>query len=219
MPDRVAAEGKKTIFQIAFGGIDPRDHEQYAFYETIAGGYGARPTKDGEDAVQAHYQNTENSPVEELEGSYPVMILGYELVPDSEGPGRHRGGLGLRRTYRFKDHAPVVTILADTARFAPRGLSSGLDGRTARFLYYADDLHPVPITSKCTFRAESNSMLVVETPGGGGYGSPYERDPESVLRDVRDGKVSPERALSAYGVFVDTERWVADTARTADLRE
>ena len=77
MPERVAAEGKKTILHIAFGGVDPRTNgHSYVYLETLAGGYGARPTKDGEDAVQAHYQNTENSPIEEMEIGYPVMIRG-----------------------------------------------------------------------------------------------------------------------------------------------
>jgi N-methylhydantoinase B len=146
------------------------------------------------------------------------MILGYELVPDSEGPGRHRGGLGLRRTYRFKDHKAIVTILADTAKYAPRGLDSGLEGRTSHFIYYPDDKHPTPVGSKSTFTAVPNSILVVETPGGGGYGLPARRDPEAVLRDVRDGKVSPERALSAYSVAIDTQRWIVDQAKTDSLR-
>ena len=206
MPEKIAAEGKKTIFQVAFGGVDPRDGDRYAFYETMAGGYGARPTKDGEDAVQAHTQNTQNSPVEELEVGYPVMILGYSLIPDSEGAGRFRGGLGLRRTYRFVDHKAIVTILADTAKFAPRGLDGGLEGRTSHFIYYpGDSKAPVPVRSKTTFEAGPNRILVVETPGGGGFGTPSQRDPEAVLRDVRDGKISLERASSIYRVAIDSE--------------
>lgn len=138
MPDRVPAETKKTILHIAFGGVAPRSKEYYVFLETNAGGFGARPTKDGVDAVQPALQNAENSPVEELEVGYPVLILRYELLPDSEGAGRFRGGLGLRRDYQFRDHEATVTILADTAKFPARGIFGGLDGRTARYLLNPD---------------------------------------------------------------------------------
>jgi len=75
-----------------FGGIDPRTGSYFAFYEAMAGGYGARFSKDGIDAIQPHVQNTENSPVEETEASYPMRIVRYALIPDSEGAGQHRGG-------------------------------------------------------------------------------------------------------------------------------
>jgi N-methylhydantoinase B len=98
-PERMAAGSKGCLCNIAFGGVSRREGERYVFYETMGGGYGARATKDGIDAVQPHGQNTENSPIEETEAGYPVRILRYEMVPDSEGAGRFRGGLGLRRDY------------------------------------------------------------------------------------------------------------------------
>ncbi len=219
VPERIPAEGKKTLFHVAFGGRDPRDGEDYAFLETVAGGYGARPTKDGEEAVQAHHQNTENSPVEELEIGYPVMIAAVELVADSEGPGRFRGGMGVRRVYKFLDHEPVVTLLADTAKIPPHGLRGGLDARVAKFVYYPDaGRPPEALPSKTTFRSRANGILVVETPGGGGYGSALMRDPEAVLEDVRNGKVSLERAEAIYGVAIDVTRWEVEVAKTRELR-
>ena len=89
------------------------------------------------DAVQAHFQNTENAPIEETEASYPVRIVRYGLIPDSEGAGRHRGGLGLRRDYVFPGHIPSFSILSDKARFAPWGLFGGAGGA-------AGELHPEP---------------------------------------------------------------------------
>jgi len=218
MPNRVAAEGKKSVFHVAFGGISPHDGEQYAFLETVGGGYGARPNKDGEDAVQAHTQNTENSPVEELETGYPAIILSYELLADSEGAGKFRGGLGLRRSYRFIDHEPVVTILADTAKFTPRGMAGGLEGRGSHFTYDPDGSHATPITSKNTFTSKPDGIFIVETPGGGGYGNALDREPESVLRDARNGKISLARAESVYGVIIDPIIWAVNVERTRALR-
>jgi N-methylhydantoinase B len=110
LPDRVLAGTKGCICNIAFGGINPTTDEYFTYYETIAGGYGATLRNDGMDAVQAHFQNTENAPVEETEASYPVRILRYELIPNSEGAGRHRGGLGIRRDYTFPGHTPSFSM-------------------------------------------------------------------------------------------------------------
>ena len=121
MPDKVPAGTKGMICHVGFGGEDPRTGDYYTFLETLAGGYGGRIRSDGPDAVQTHIQNTQNAPVEETELNYPVRVARYSLIPDSEGPGRFRGGLGLCREYVFPDHEPIFTTLADRARFAPVG--------------------------------------------------------------------------------------------------
>ena len=218
MPDRVPAETKKTILHIAFGGVDPRNKEYYVFLETNGGGFGGRPTKDGVDAVQPALQNAENSPVEELEIGYPVLILRYELIPDSEGAGKFRGGLGLRRDYQFRDHEANVTILADTAKFPARGIFGGLDGKTARYLLNPDGENFKDVGSKSTFYANPTDIVSIQTPGGGGYGNPFERDPMAVLDDVRCGKVSLDRAREVYGVVINLESWSVDMQETSRLR-
>ena len=119
LPERVVAGTKGCVCNIAFGGMDPASDEYFTYYETIAGGYGATLTTDGMDAVQAHFQNTENAPVEETEANYPVRIVRYELIENSEGGGRHRGGLGVRRDYTFPGHAPSFSILSDKAIAVP----------------------------------------------------------------------------------------------------
>lgn len=200
MPESVPAEGKKSMFHIAFGGVDPRDQERYVFLETIAGGYGARSNKDGPDGVQAHFQNTENSPVEELEVGYPVLIERYELRPDSGGPGRFRGGLGLRRDYRFRDHVATVTILADTAKFPARGMLGGLDGVPASFVLNPDTDEEVSLVSKVTFETRPNQVLSMRSPGGGGYGKPKRRGRAEVAEDLLEGKISSRAARKIYGL-------------------
>ncbi|MDG6926548.1 MAG: hydantoinase B/oxoprolinase family protein, partial [Nitrososphaerota archaeon] len=202
MPERVAAEGKKTMYHLAFGGIDPRSQERFVFLETMAGGYGARPSSDGPDAVQAHHQNTENSPVEELEIGYPVILTRYELVPDSGGAGKYRGGLGLRREYMFRTNV-TATILADTALIAPRGSMGGKDGTVSRFVLRPASGKAKSLRSKTTFEVEKDSVLSLVTPGGGGYGSALDREPSLILDDVKNGKVSAKAALTLYGVKVD----------------
>lgn len=105
-------------------GLNPRTNEYYTFMETIVGGYGGRYRLDGLDAVRSHIQNMENSSVEEMEKHYPILIKRYDLIPDSEGAGQHRGGLGVRRDGCFLDHVSTFSILSDGAR-QRRGLTSG----------------------------------------------------------------------------------------------
>ena len=134
LPEKVPAGTKAMICHAGFGGRDPRSGEYYCFLETLAGGYGARWSSDGPDAVQTHAQNTQNAPVEETRAELPeCAIPRYSLVEDSEGPGRFRGGLGLCREYTFVDHEPLFTILADRARFPPWGLFGGEEGLRARY--------------------------------------------------------------------------------------
>ncbi len=217
IPDRVPAGTKGMMSQVGFGGIDPQTGELYAFYETVAGGYGGRVASDGPDAVQNHGQNTENAPIEETEINYPVRILRYELVEDSEGGGKYRGGLGLRRDYLFPDHETSFTILADRDRWGPWGLFGGLSGLKASYLVESQG-ETVALGSKVTVELKPGDVVSFRTCGGGGYGAPVERDPELVLRDVREGKVSPERGRKVYGVVIDTENWKVDEVETEKLR-
>ena len=218
LPQRVVASAKGSVIHAAFGGRNPRDGSYYTFVETVAGGYGARPTKDGIDAVQAHVQNTENAAIEESENNLPFLITRYELIADSEGPGRFRGGLGLRRDWQFVDHEVTFTLLADNSKNAPWGLFGGGSGASARFVRNPDGA-ATPLPSKATMRLAPNDVISYRTPGGGGYGSVLERDPQAVLWDVINGKVSLTRAREVYGVAIDLERRVVLDAETAALRQ
>ncbi|MFZ4660695.1 MAG: hydantoinase B/oxoprolinase family protein [Caldilineaceae bacterium] len=217
LPHLIPAGTKAMICHAGFGGIDPRRQEYYCFLETLAGGYGARQTLDGPDAVQTHGQNTENAPVEETEINYPVRIVRYELVDDSEGAGRHRGGLGLRRDYLFPDHEVSFTILADRERWGPGGLFGGEAGQKASYFLNAGD-EATELGSKVTVQLAPGDVVSYRTCGGGGYGSPLERDPALVLRDVREGKVSLERAQTVYGVVIDVATWTVNEVVTKRTR-
>jgi N-methylhydantoinase B len=213
-PERLPAGTKAMMCQAGFGSLDVEAGTYTCFYDTFAGGYGARYASDGPDAVQTHGQNTENAPVEETELNYPVRIDGLALVENSEGPGRFRGGLGLRKDYRFDLHT-TFTILADRDRSGPWGVFGGHAGRVAEYVHIRDGVER-RLSSKTTLDLVPGDVISVRTCGGGGYGPPTERDPERVLRDVLQGKVSAERAREIYKVAIAERR--VDLASTEDLR-
>ena len=217
IPEKVPAGTEAMICHSGFGGSDPYRNETYCFLETIAGGYGGRASKDGPDAVQPHGKNTANAPVEETELNYPVRITRYELVENSDGPGKYRGGLGLRRDYFFPDHEASFTILADRERWGPHGLFGGLPGERAHYVLNPDS-DATELGSKVTVQLKENDVVSYRTCGGGGYGPPQERDPEDVLWDVRNGKVSVERARKFYRVEVDADSLTVDLEATSRLR-
>jgi N-methylhydantoinase B len=156
---------------------------EFTYYETIAGGFGGRPSKDGMDGVQVGMTNTLNTPVEALETEYPLRVERYALRPSSGGDGRHRGGLGIDRTLTVESDA-TVSLLTERRRTAPRGLDGGEDGALGENLI---DGEAVP--AKTSVDVAAGSTVSVRTPGGGGHGDPAERDPEARERDRRDGKV------------------------------
>ncbi len=216
LPERVPAGSKGMICHVGFGGRNPRDGELYAFLETVAGGFGGRASSDGPDAVQPHPQNTENAPVEETEINYPVRILRYEMIEESEGPGEHRGGLGLRRDYTFEDDVSF-TILADRDKWGPSGLFGGLAAGPAHYILNPDT-DPTVVSSKTTLALHAGDVISIQSCGGGGYGPPDHRDPAAVLKDVLESRISAARAADAYHVVIDTGSGTVDEAATAVLR-
>ena len=219
LPDEVPAGTKAMQCHSGFGGEHPRTGEYYCYLETLAGGYGARSRSDGPDAVQSHGQNTENAPVEELESNYPLRIDRYGLIPDSEGPGKFRGGLGIRRDYLFPSET-IFTILADRDRAGPHGLFGGQPGSISVYALMRDG-EETHLSSKSTVQLQPGDVISYRTSGGGGFEDPLLRDPERVLSDVADGKVSVERASRVYGVVIseDGAGYSIDQAATEQLRE
>jgi N-methylhydantoinase B len=217
LPERIPAGTKAMMCHAGFGGVDPRNGEYYCFLETLAGGYGGRFGRDGPDAVQTHGQNTENAPIEETELNYPVRITRYELVEDSGGAGKYSGGLGLRRDYLFPDHAATFTVLADRDREGPWGLFGGQAGQRAEYILNPDG-EARRLSSKITVELAPGDVVSYRTCGGGGYGNPEERDPQLVLRDMREGKVSLQRAKEIFRVAINPLTWTVDREETARLR-
>jgi N-methylhydantoinase B len=149
---------------IMLGGKD------WAVYETIGGGSGGRPDSDGVDGVQVNMTNTQNTPAETIEATYPLRVVRYELRDNSGGRGLHRGGNGIiREIMLLRD--TTVTVVGDRMRHGPWGLKGGEPGQTSYYsLVTRDD--EIILGSKQTVKAKAGSVLRIFTPGGGGYGAP-----------------------------------------------
>jgi len=198
LPARVPASGKALIVNLGFGGNDPRRGEYYCYMETVAGGGGARPTKDGPTAVQTNLHNTENAPIEEVEMNYPIRIARYGLIRDSGGPGKFRGGLSVQRDFEFPYDACTFTILSDGRKFAPWGLAGGLPGACAKFVLDPEGAAQ-DLPSKITLTVPKGGRVSVRTPGGGGFGDPRARDTDAVREDLRNDYISETSARENYG--------------------
>jgi N-methylhydantoinase B len=153
-----------------FGGIDPRNGQAFAYYETVSGGMGARPTMDGLSGVHTHMTNSLNTPIEALEHAYPVRVERYSLRRDSGGHGRWQGGDGVVRQIRFLTKAQI-TLLSDRRKFAPYGLHGGQPGATGLNILIRSDGTQEEVASKLTTWVQAGDTLSIETPGGGGWGS------------------------------------------------
>lgn len=163
-PDRIPAASSGTMNNLSFGGAG------FAYYETIGGGMGASPLADGLSARHTHMTNSWNTPVEAFEHQYSLRIESYRVRRGSGGPGKHRGGDGIVREFRFLAPAEV-TLIADRRARGPWGLAGGSPGKPGRdFLKTAKRTQAIP--SKTRFQASKNDLLHIETPGGGGWGKP-----------------------------------------------
>lgn len=168
LPEKVPAASAGSMSNIAFGGINPRTGHVYAYYETIAGGMGARPGKDGVSAIQTHMTNTLNTPVEALERELPVMIKSYTVRRRSGGKGSFKGGDAIKREFKFLKKA-TVSLITERRRFAPYGLKGGEQGKRGKnSLIVRNEITKLP--PKCTFEVKKGDIISIETPGGGGWG-------------------------------------------------
>ncbi len=168
LPDLVPAQSQGTMNNLLLGG--PRGEGEFAYYETLAGGEGALPFRAGMSGVHTHMTNTLNTPVEALELAYPLRVEEYRLREGSGGEGRFRGGEGLRRSVRFLAERGTLSIISDRRKHAPRGIFGGHDALPGRNLLRRGD-EEIPLPSKVTMGIRRNDVVVVETPGGGGWGS------------------------------------------------
>jgi N-methylhydantoinase B len=170
VPERIPSASSGTMNNLTIGGIDARTHMPFAYYETIAGGMGARPTADGLSGVHTHMTNSLNTPAEAMEYAYPLRVRRYSYRARSAGEGKYRGGDGLIREIELLADAQV-TLLADRRRLAPYGLAGGEPGATgSTVLIQRDGAHALP--GKCSVRACKGDVVRIETPGGGGWGPP-----------------------------------------------
>ena len=199
-PNNTMACSQGTSAVVTFGGEDPRNKQRYVSYETIKGGFGARPNKDGINAIASGISNTMNTPIEVLEMSFPVRVDEYVLVTDSGGAGRFRGGLGARRTWTVLDHKARASSCLERTKSAPFGLSGGKPGLAAKIWTEAPNGDIGTAPGKGGFDVPNGGQIHLRVPGSGGFGNPSERDANAIKEDVLDGYISEEGAEMHYGV-------------------
>jgi N-methylhydantoinase B len=169
VPERIPAAASGTMNNLTIGGMDPRTGGPFAYYETIAGGMGARPTKPGISGVHTHMTNSLNTPAEALEYSYPLRVRRYSLRPGSGGEGKQRGGDGIVREIEVLTDAEV-TLLADRRLHRPWGLAGGADGSAGNASVLRSDGSLEKLSGKANVRLRSGDRIRIESPGGGGWG-------------------------------------------------
>ena len=202
--------GGSGVHGIGFSSEAPR----YIYYETVAGGGGARPSKDGIDGVHT----TSNLPIEAMEIEYPMMADRLEYVTDSGGAGRYRGGLGIRKDYRLLGDSYVATH-SNRHRIPGPGLHGGGPGALTSIVQNPDKEKSTILPREAAFiPVKSDEVVSIITGGGGGYGDPYERDADLVLRDAINGKISVAEAQRGYGVVLDLDSRRVDQHATDELR-
>ena len=194
VPERVIAACSGEMNLVNLGGINSDTGEYYNYVETYGGGQGAMHNQDGMDGVHTHMTNTRNTPVEVIETTYPFRIDKYGLVPNSEGAGKYRGGLGMTREIVMLDEGTKFTLGADRRKIRPWGVFGGEDASTSDCVIVSKDGKRKRLPSKITTTLKKGDKVILITPGGGGWGKPSERSPEKIARDVQEGFISSKRA-------------------------
>jgi N-methylhydantoinase B len=168
LPNRIPAASQGTMNNLTIGGIDQRTGQEFSYYETVAGGLGARPTLDGMDGVHTHMTNSLNTPAEAMEYAYPLRVREYRLRRSSGGRGKHRGGDGVIR--EIETLVPArMSLLADRRKHGPYGLAGGEDGKTGTNVIIRDG-ETLNVAAKGSHALEAGDRIRIETPGGGGWG-------------------------------------------------
>ncbi len=200
-PGQVMACSQGTSAIMTFGGVDPRSGRRYVSYETIKGGFGARPSKDGINTIASGISNTMNTPVEVLEMAFPLRLERYEINPDSGGVGQFRGGCGARRTWRMLDGADATgSLCMERMTSPPFGLLGGKAGAAAEVTLTTPDGASRGLPSKGAFLAPGGSVIDMITPGSGGFGEAARRDRAAIGRDLLDGYVTAAAVQRDYGI-------------------
>ena len=169
-PDKIPAASSGSMSNITVGGYDPGRGRDFTYYETIAGGMGARPNCDGIDAIHTHMTNTMNTPIEAIETSYPMQVQQYAIRRGTGGTGKYQGGCGVIRSLRLLTDAEV-TILSERRVFKPYGLHDGGEGMSGANVLIHDGIEK-PVSGKATFAVQEGDIVEIRTPGGGGFGKP-----------------------------------------------
>jgi N-methylhydantoinase B len=221
IPNRVIAGHHADLVAPSFHGFNPQTSEFFiGNFGPLGGGWGAKKTEDGVSAtVCLNDGDTHNGPNEQAEAKFPILVERFELIPDSGGAGRYRGGLGIARTTRTLSPI-VVNTQSDRSKCPPWGLEGGGDaaGNAIAFRVGGQWKTDFPNAKVLVAQLKTDDAWRISSGGGGGYGTPFERPAADVAEDVRQGYVSVKAAADSYGVVVDPETFAVDRAATERLR-
>ena len=219
VPQKARADGCGSR-SIILGGRSTKAGQSYVQYEILGGGGGARASKDGASGTSVNQSNAKIAPIEIVESEFPTRVMRFELIRDSGGIGAFRGGLGIRREYLNLQDARF-SIRSTKHVIAPNGAAGGGKGRTGDIVVNPGraDEKRLP-TRYADYPLKGEDTFCLDTPGGGGLGDAYKRDPQLVLQDVNEGYVSEEAAKRDYAVAVIRKgrKYQLDEAGTAALR-
>jgi N-methylhydantoinase B len=216
LPEKVKAAGDGGNTGISVGGYYP-DRTPFVYVDFTCGAWGARPWADGLDGNSHMFANMALPSVEVTEAEQPISVLAFEFVPDKAGAGKWRGGVPYMRDYRLNTEDATLQVRSDRKTFRPFGLYGGSPGvASENYLNPATDCVPLP--SKLTRDFRKGEVFRHVHPGGGGWGDPLERDPQLVLRDIRNELLSAAKAAADYGVLVDTATWTINQTATERAR-
>ncbi|MBA7481091.1 Acetophenone carboxylase delta subunit [subsurface metagenome] len=220
IPDRVRAGHFGDCMANFIYGTDPRTGRYYVCAEGDAGGYGGKPDDDGEcGCFCMNLGDTYNVPAEVAEVRFSWRVEQFGLSQDSGGPGKFRGGLGLRRDYRIIGHKAGLTVTTDRVKYSPPwGLFGGKTGKPSITVVYRNNGKKEQWRKISNLPLAPNEVVSFQTGGGGGYGSPLERESEKVLFDVINGYISLQKAKEEYGVVIVQDRMKIDIKATKQLR-
>jgi N-methylhydantoinase B len=217
VPGKVRADGSGSR-SIIIGGRSTYTGKGYVQYELLAGGAGARATKDGASAITVNQSNARIAPIEIIESEFPTRVTRFELIKDSGGAGTFRGGLGIRREYLNLADARF-SIRSMKHIIPPNGIAEGRTGRPGDIWINPDTDHAKRLPTRyADYPLKEGDTFRLDSPGGGGYGDPMARPADNVLADVREGYLSAEAAARDYGVVLSADGQAVDETATAKKR-
>ncbi len=216
-PDRVFAGSDGGNTGVTIGGQDSA-RRPFIYVDFLSGAWGGRPTRDGLDGNTNMFANMASFSIEAIETDNPLEVLDYEMVPDTGGAGRFRGGLSLRRTWRLLAEEAVLQVRADRATHRPYGLQGGGEGAPSRNILNPGTSQEQALPAKLTMTMRRGDVFRHELPGAGGWGDPLARDLDAIAQDLRLGKISPDAALRDHGVVLRQDSLEIDPAATEATR-
>jgi N-methylhydantoinase B len=220
IPDQLFAAPAGSSGNLALGGNDPKRQRSYVMYVISGGGYGGNPRGDGLSNGCSTIGISKTTPIEVMEQYYPVLFEEYSLHQGSGGAGEFRGGFGVNYTIRLRRGHARASMVMDHGRTGPLGALGGADGgvNTVRIEHGSNHYFPPHLSKDQDIEMRPGDRICVSTPGGGGYGDPFKRDPLRVARDVARGYYTAQQAESLFRVKMGADCAV-DAASTEDLRK